>query len=166
MSPVRQTWLNGVAASAVFSTRVRLRLLRLGGIDIGASGVFPHTIFVSGHDVKIHDNVFINTGVLFEAAARIELEAAVQVGPRVQFLTSTHDVGPPWWRAGQTTVAPILVQEGSWIGAGAIILGGVTIGRGCVVGAGAVVTRDCAPNGLYAGVPAVRKRDLPDFARP
>jgi maltose O-acetyltransferase len=40
------------------------------------------------------------------------------------------------------------------------VLDGVTIGAGCVIAAGAVVTRDCEPDGLYAGVPAVRKRDL------
>jgi acetyltransferase-like isoleucine patch superfamily enzyme len=30
----------------------------------------------------------------------------------------------------------------------------------CVVAAGAVVTGDCEPDGLYAGVPARRVRDL------
>jgi maltose O-acetyltransferase len=137
-------------------------VLRLGGIDIGASGVFPNVLFVSGHDVHIHDNVFINTGVLFEAAAAITLEAGVQVGPRVQFLTSTHELGPPWWRAGQTHTAPIHVGEGTWIGGGAIILSGVTVGAGCVIGAGSVVTRDCEEDGLYVGAPAIRKRDLPE----
>src|SRR5205085_12108283 len=118
--------------------------------------------FVSGNDVKLHDDVFVNVAVLFDAGARIELEAGVSVGPRVQFLTSTHQLGPPWCRGGggETTVAPILVGEGTWIGAGAIVLSGVTIGPGCVIGAGAVVTRDCMPNGLYAGAPAARKRDL------
>ena len=164
MRPLRETWLNSVAGSSLFSARVRTRLLRLGGIDIGASGIFPHVVFVSGHDVKIHDHVFVNTGVLFDAAARIELHTGVQVGPRAQFLTSTHDVGPSEWRAGYSRYEPILVGEGTWIGAGATILAGVTVGRGCVIGAGAVVTRDCLPNGLYTGVPAVRKRDLPDGA--
>jgi maltose O-acetyltransferase len=142
-----------------------VRLLRIGGIEIGASGVFAHVVFVSGYDVKIHDYAFVNTGVIFDAAAQIELENAVQVGPRAQFLTSTHDIGSAEWRAGRRRLAPIRIQEGSWIGAGAIVLSGVTIGPGCVIGAGAVVTSDCAANGLYVGVPAVRKRELPDDAR-
>ncbi|WP_408003863.1 LbetaH domain-containing protein [Puerhibacterium puerhi] len=37
---------------------------------------------------------------------------------------------------------------------------GVTIGRGCIIAAGSVVTSDCQPDGLYAGVPAARKKDL------
>jgi maltose O-acetyltransferase len=40
------------------------------------------------------------------------------------------------------------------------VLPGVTIGAGCAVAAGAVVTADCEPDGLYAGVPARRVRDL------
>jgi maltose O-acetyltransferase len=161
LGPLRQWWLNDVAGSSLFSSRVRVRLLRIGGVKIGAAGIFPHVVFVSGCDVRIHDYVFVNTGVVFDAAASVELENAVQVGPRAQFLTSTHDIGPPNWRAGRSRVGPILVREGSWIGAGAIVLSGVTVGPGCVIGAGAVVTGDCDANGLYVGVPAVRKRDLP-----
>jgi acetyltransferase-like isoleucine patch superfamily enzyme len=41
------------------------------------------------------------------------------------------------------------------------VLSGVTIGPGCVIGAGAVVTNECDANGLYVGVRAVRKKDLP-----
>jgi maltose O-acetyltransferase len=164
MSPLKLTWLNGVAASPIFSTRVRVRLLRWGGVDVRTAGVFPHVKFVTGHDVTIHDGAFVNIGVIFDAGAHIDLGRNVAVGPGVQFLTSSHSLGPSWARNGEghTEVAPIIVGEGSWIGAGAIILGGVTIGRGCVIGAGAVVSDDCQPNGLYVGVPAQHKRDLPD----
>jgi maltose O-acetyltransferase len=40
------------------------------------------------------------------------------------------------------------------------VLPGVTVGDGCVIAAGAVVNADCQPDGLYAGVPARRVRDL------
>jgi len=36
----------------------------------------------------------------------------------------------------------------------------VTIGEGCMTAAGSVVIANCAPNGLYADVPAAPKRDL------
>jgi maltose O-acetyltransferase len=161
LGPGRQAWLNGVAASPMVTSRVRRALLRVAGIDIEAAGVLPHVVFVSGHDVKIGDQAFVSTGVVFDAGARIELGPRVSVGPRAQFLTSTHDLGPSTWRAGHNRYAPIRVEEGTWIGAGAIVLAGVTVGAGCVIAAGAVVTHDCERDGLYAGVPAVRKRDLP-----
>jgi maltose O-acetyltransferase len=161
---LRITWLNTVAASPIFPTWARIRLLRLGGVEAGTAGVFPHVRFVSGSNVTLGDEAFVNTGVLFDARAHIDLGPRVAVGPRVQFLTSSHPLGSSSHRAGlgEVEVAPIAVEEGCWIGAGAIILGGVTIGRGCVIGAGAVVVSDCKPDGLYVGVPADRKSDLPE----
>ena len=53
-----------------------------------------------------------------------------------------------------------LKQSVGWICAGAAILPGVQIASGCVIAAGAVVTHSTAPNGLYAGIPAIRKKDL------
>lgn len=56
--------------------------------------------------------------------------------------------------------APIVIEDGAWIGAGAIILAGVTIGRDSIVGAGSVVTRDIPPLVLAAGNPAKVIRNL------
>src|SRR3984957_3067571 len=164
MNSLRLTWLNVVAASPIFSTRMRAGLLRLGGVDVRGAGVFPHVKFVSGHDVTLRHEAFVNVGVLFDAGAHIDLGPRVAVGPGAQFLTSSHPLGLSRHRAGggEPEIAPIVVEEGCWIGAGAIILAGVTIGRGCVIGAGAVVLQDCQPDGLYVGVPASRKRDLSD----
>ena len=49
---------------------------------------------------------------------------------------------------------PIRIEDGAWIGAGAIILAGVTVGQKSIVGAGAVVTRDVPPYAIVAGNPA------------
>ena len=51
-------------------------------------------------------------------------------------------------------LAPVVIDDGCDIGAGAILLPGVTIGRGALVGAGAVVTRHVEPFTVVAGVPA------------
>jgi maltose O-acetyltransferase len=161
---LRLTWLNTVVAHPVFSTRVRVRLMRLSGIEVGQyGGVWPHVRFLGGQDVTLADGVFVNSGVVFDARAHVDIGANVAVGPGVQFITSSHPLGPSKHRAGHGTpvFAPIVVEEGCWIGAGALVLGGVKIGRGCVIGAGAVVNRDCAPNGLYVGIPVHRQRDLP-----
>jgi maltose O-acetyltransferase len=165
LSGIKLTWLNTVVGNPLFSTRARVRLMRLTGIRVGScGGVWPHVRFVGGQNVTFGEGVFVNSGVTFDARAHIDLGANVAIGPGAQFITSTHSLGSAKHRAGYGTplFAPIVVGEGSWIGAGAIVLGGVTIGPGCVIGAGAVVTRDCAPNGLYVGVPAHRQRDLPD----
>ncbi|WP_280523208.1 DapH/DapD/GlmU-related protein [Arthrobacter woluwensis] len=55
---------------------------------------------------------------------------------------------------------PITIDDGSWVGAGSILLPGVTIGKGSVVAAGSVVTKDVPPNVLVAGIPASVIRSL------
>lgn len=161
-APYKLAWLNTVVASPLWSTRVRVRLLRWSGLDVGRCGVWPHIMFVGGHDVRFADGVFVNSGVVFDARSHIDLGPNVAVGPRAQFITSSHPVGAPTHRAGngRCQFGPITVGEGCWIGAGAIVLGGVRIGSGCIVGAGAVVLESCDANGLYVGVPARRKADL------
>lgn len=163
LSGIKRAWLNSVAASAIFSTRARIRLLRLAGLDLEACGVWPHVRFVGGSDVRMAAGVFVNSGVVFDARAHVDLGVNVAVGPGASFITSSHPVGSAAYRAGdgKAVFAPIVIEDGCWIGAGAIVLAGVTIGRGCIVGAGSLVNRDCEPNGLYAGVPARRRQDLP-----
>lgn len=50
--------------------------------------------------------------------------------------------------------APIHIGEGSFIGAGCMILKGVTIGKHSIVGAGSVVTKDIPDDEIWAGNPA------------
>jgi UDP-2-acetamido-3-amino-2,3-dideoxy-glucuronate N-acetyltransferase len=50
--------------------------------------------------------------------------------------------------------AATLVKRGAVIGANATIVCGVILGDGCFVGAGAVVTRDVMPGEEVVGVPA------------
>jgi acetyltransferase-like isoleucine patch superfamily enzyme len=69
-------------------------------------------------------------------------------------------MGPPDRRVGAYIEAPIVIEDGVWVGSRATVLAGVTVGRGCTIAAGAVVREDCAPNGFYAGIPARRVRDL------
>ncbi len=51
-------------------------------------------------------------------------------------------------------LAPVFIQKGAYIGAGAIILPGVEIGEKAKVGAGAVVTRGVPPGAMVVGGPA------------
>ena len=56
----------------------------------------------------------------------------------------------------------VLVEDGVWIGAGAIITAGVTIGQNAVVGAGSVVTKNVEAYTVVVGNPAriVKKFDF------
>jgi len=94
----------------------------------------------------------------------IELGDHVEIAGEVSFLT--HDGGAWVFRDRHPdldVVAPVKVGNNVFIGRRATILPGTDIGDNCVIGAGAVVKGKLEPNGVYAGVPARRIRDLESY---
>lgn len=116
--------------------------------------------YFGGPAISIGDGTFLNVGCYFDALGPVEIGRDCQIGQRVTFLTSHHQMGPAERRAGETSPRPITVGDGCWIGAGATLLPGVTVGLGAVIGAGAVVRDDVGPNEVWAGVPARLIRTL------
>lgn len=106
--------------------------------------------------IRIGDRVFINSGVVLFSAHAITIGNDVAIANEAYLMdTDSHGVeGRP------VKEAPIVIGDGSWIGARAIILPGVTIGRRCLVAAGAVVSRDVPDDTLVAGNPAREVRTL------
>ena len=152
--------LNVVAKSHLCPGRLRLAIYRMCGLEIGAAYIWPG-VEIHGTRCSIGDGSWINCGVHFDCSeAEVVIGRNVGVAMGVMFVTSSHEIGTSERRAGIMQHRPIAVEDGVWIGARAVILPGCTVGRGCVVAAGAVVARPCEANGLYAGVPARRIRDL------
>lgn len=59
----------------------------------------------------------------------------------------------------------VYICTGAVIGGGALLNAGVHVGPNAHVGVGAVVTKDCAPDGVYVGIPARRAGTVPESAR-
>lgn len=114
--------------------------------------------------VTIGNNVFINRDAYVRPNTTIGNN--VNIGPFVRLVTDTHETGPSSRRAGSVRFDPIVIGDGSWIGASVTIVGGVTIGSGCIVAAGAIVTSDVPDNTVVGGVPAKFIRDLPPNGEP
>jgi acetyltransferase-like isoleucine patch superfamily enzyme len=84
---------------------------------------------------------------------------ALLAGATGHAAASSHELGPPEQRAGKRTTGEVRIGDVCWIGIRVVVvLPDTVIGSGVVVAAGSGVLE---PNGLYAGVPAIRKRDLP-----
>lgn len=154
-------WLvNSMAGSSLTPRPVRYLLYRLGGMAVDSASILPGQHFLS-RKVRIAKGVFINYRCFFEnRLAPIEIGENVSLAMEVMLFTGTHPIGPGEKRCGPVVSAPVKIGKGCWLGARVMVLPGVTIGEGCVIAAGAVVTGNCEPNGLYAGVPARRIRDL------
>lgn len=156
--------LANVFASSHFTLpKVRRLFLRMAGIDLLTNDVKPGCYF-NTRDVSIGKETFINYQCKFfssdKPGGQIIIGDNCFIGMNVLFTTMTHETGTAQKRAGEKRYYPIVIGDGCWLGTNATVLPGVKIGEGCVIAAGSVVHKDCEPNGLYAGVPARRIKDL------
>src|SRR5690606_15337510 len=98
---------------------------------------------VLGHQVKVHNNVSIYTGV--------ECEADDFLGPSMVFTDVTN---PRSAVSRRKQYEKTLVKKGATIGANATIVCGHDLGRYCFIGAGAVITKTVKDYALMVGNPA------------
>lgn len=155
----RNIVLNSIISSSLVPVPLRWRMLRAYGADVRPCRISPG-VWIGSRRLTIGEGAYINTACMLSTHAPITIGRRAYLAMGVTVSTSTHEIGPAAARAGKLVTAPVTIGDGCWIGANVTILPGVTIGAGTIIASGAVVTADCAPNSLYAGVPAVHKRVL------
>lgn len=106
-----------------------------------------------GIHITIGPRTFINFDCVFLDCNRITIGAEVQIAPGVHIYTATHPLDPAIRRSNLESAHPVTIEDGVWLGGGAIVCPGVTIGANTVVGAGSVVTRSLPPGVLAMGNP-------------
>ncbi len=111
--------------------------------------------------VKVYspENIFlgkfssINEGVLLNAREKIKIGDYVHISPFC--IINTGGLNYQLKKEKRKHIAKeIIIEDGVWIGSGAIINPGVKIGENSVIGAGAVVSKDIPANVIAVGVPA------------
>jgi acetyltransferase-like isoleucine patch superfamily enzyme len=128
-------------------------------IEIGANVYIGHQTILKGYHssrMAIGDGTWIGSQCFFHSGGGLTIGADVGIGPGVRILTSSHqldDADGPILHA-PVQFAPVVIEDGSDIGVGAILLPGTRVGRGAQVAAGAVVAEDVPEFTIVAGVPA------------
>ncbi|MGI8801374.1 MAG: acyltransferase [Solirubrobacteraceae bacterium] len=152
--------INCLASSPAVPNVVRCAALRLYGLHVGTCRIEPGSWFGGPH-ITIGDDSYINRGCVFDNSASIAIGRSCSIGMNVLIITSDHAIGPSHRRAGTLSAAAITIGDGAWIGTRVTLLPGSAVAAGCVVAAGSVIRGKCEADGLYAGIPARRVRDLP-----
>jgi acetyltransferase-like isoleucine patch superfamily enzyme len=134
------------------------------GIWIGANSFVMHGAVLHTYNFRDLPHAFIRVGResligeynVLRGQGGITIGDRVYTAPLVQMLAVNHVYADPARPIAEQgiTAQGIVVEDDSWIGAGAVITDGVRVGRGAVVAAGAVVTRDVEPHTVVGGVPA------------
>jgi acetyltransferase-like isoleucine patch superfamily enzyme len=99
----------------------------------------------------------IGSDAVISVAREIRLGSDVLIAARCFISDHNHeftDPSTPVIRQGSTTPAPVLIDDGSWLGINVCILAGVVLGRNCVVAANSVVTQSFPDGSMVGGAPA------------
>lgn len=135
---------------------VRRALLRAFGAKIGRGVVIKPGVRVKyPWLLEIGDHSWIGEDAWVDNLAFVQIGSNVCVSQGAYLCTGSHDWRDPHFGL---LVKPILVRDGAWIGAKAIVCLGVEIEEGAVATAGSVVTKCLKPNWIYAGNPAAATR--------
>ncbi|PWM68007.1 MAG: 2,3,4,5-tetrahydropyridine-2,6-dicarboxylate N-acetyltransferase [Eubacteriales Family XIII. Incertae Sedis bacterium] len=106
-----------------------------------------------GKQAVIMMGAIINIGA--EIGARTMIDMGAVLGGRAVVGCDCH-IGAGAVLAGviePASAKPVVIEDGVFIGANAVVIEGCRIGRKSVIGAGAVVTDDIPPHSLVVGAP-------------
>ena len=141
--------------------QLRAPWLRLLGARIGRRAILHDVRFFNLYrrglpGLVIGDDCFLGDECLLDLAEGLTLERQVTLAERVLVLTHTnvgyadHPLQPHF----PAQAAPVVIEQGAFLGANVTVLPGLRIGSQAFVAAGSVVTADVPPRTLVAGVPA------------
>ncbi len=120
-----------------------------GYMTLGHVGLYP--------GVKLHcrdaGRIVIGDGTFLNRNARVFAGQSVTLGKNCMISWQTTITDFAGFDAPYQ-YAPVVLEDGVWIGNRAIILGGTHLGRGCIVAAGAVVQGDFPAGSILVGKPA------------
>jgi acetyltransferase-like isoleucine patch superfamily enzyme len=143
----------------------RAKLVSAQLIQVGSSVTIGGQAWLNAKDdrgdglstLSIGDGTYIGQLVQINAWQSVTIGCNVLIGDRVFISDADHnsaDTRIPICMLGVSFRGAVFLQDGCWIGIGAVILPGVTIGRNAIVAANAVVTKDVPTCAIVGGVPA------------
>lgn len=139
------------------SCRVKRALLRWRGVTVGRNVKIWRDVWIDDYrHLRIGNNVSIGKSAMLQSIGGITIGDNVMIAHGSQIISAGHRITTveESMRFSGLEIAPVVIEDDVWIGAGAIVLPGVTVRRGAVVAAGAVVTRDIEQFAIVGGIPA------------
>ena len=106
--------------------------------------------------LRIGDRCSIGRASHIVAHRSVHIGDDVITGPHCYITDQNHVYADPDVPIAQQWPSddPVVVGDGSWLGAGAIVLPGTSLGRNTVVGAASVVRGEFPDNAVLVGAPA------------
>lgn len=137
-------------------SRWKASLLRQFGASIGPAVVIkPQVKIKYPWFLSVGAHAWLGEEVWIDNPAQVTIGAHAVISQGAYLLTGNHD-----YRAGRFDLKldPVVIGDGAWIAAKAVVAPGCEVGAEAVIALGAVLSSDAEANAVYAGNPAVRVR--------
>lgn len=109
----------------------------------------------------LSDRIDVNAGSYVENA---EIGPAVQIGPNCSVVGVTHELSADGMTFREDIFERVILHEGVFLGANAVVGPGVEVGERTVIAAGATVTADIGSEKIVLGSPPSQQIvDLADW---
>lgn len=136
-----------------------------GKIYLGENIEFRNLCTISASEkgvINIASNCFFNTNCRIISHSSINIGENCIFGPNVSIYDHDHRFDIPLVPIKDQGFISENVKIGKdvWVGANVIITSGVNIGDRVIIGANSVVTKSLKSNGIYAGIPAKKIKNL------
>ena len=128
-------------------------LLRLYGARIAKKVVIRHGVNIKyPWNLKVGPNTWIGENVWIDNLVMVNIGANVCLSQGAVILTGNHDYKKPTFNL---ITGPVTLEDGVWIGAGAIVNQGVTAASHAVLTSGSVAGKNLDAYAIYQGNPAI-----------
>lgn len=155
--------------------RIRAGCIIYSDVTVGDDVEFGHNVLVR-ENVRIGGNSRIGTNVVIDGSCKIGRGVSMQTGVYLCAYSNVEDyvfLGPycvftndKYVMQKKVKLVGPTVKRGAGVGANATLMAGITVGEGAVVGAGSVVTKNVSRRSICFGVPARRRKKIPETWRP
>jgi putative colanic acid biosynthesis acetyltransferase WcaF len=136
---------------------VKRFLLKLFGAKIGKGVIIkPHVSIKYPWHLVIGNNAWIGEYAWIDNLTTVKIMANACVSQGAMLLCGNHNYKKTTF---DLMVGTITLEEGSWVGAKAVVCPGVRIGSHTILTVGSIATSSLLPNSIYQGNPAQKIRD-------
>ncbi len=135
----------------------KIFLLRLFGAKVGTGVVIKPKVNIKyPWNLSIGNHVWIGENVWLDSLGKLSIGSNCCISQGAMLICGNHNYKKSTF---DLMIGAILLEEGVWIGAGAMVCSGVTCNSHSVLTAGSVASDMLEPYSIYQGNPAVKIKD-------